>query len=210
MTVDYKINTLNLKTDKTATQGFKSQEVDENLKGNVYLLYNNQKKDRVVYSFTKSRSDFTSGGAKPYKQKGTGRARLGTNRSPLKVGGSVIFGPKPRVVKRKSNKKFFTDTIKQLLLTKLATSSIYQDGASITKAAQFAKKIESDKTYLYVIDITNTDDMHLFSRIKNIPNIYFNNVNSLNVEDILRCDEIIYSDFSFQKIFNEKEAVNND
>jgi large subunit ribosomal protein L4 len=202
----YTINTVDLQTSKTDNLSFDSLIIADNLGGNTYLLHNNQKKDRVVYSFTKSRSDFTSGGAKPYKQKGTGRARLGTNRSPLKVGGSVIFGPKPRIVKRKTNKRFFIDTLKQLLLTKLSASSVFKNGSSIEKASSFARLLSQDKTYLYILDITQSDDLHLFSRIKNIPNIYFNNVNSVVVEDLLRCDEVIYSTASFQQLFIEKDG----
>ena len=102
----YKIKSIDVKTKKDKSVQFDSVEIHQNLPQYVYLLHNNQKKTRMVYSFTKSRSDFTSGGAKPYRQKGTGRARMGTNRSPLKVGGSVIFGPKPRFVYRKSNRQF--------------------------------------------------------------------------------------------------------
>ncbi|MGA0241448.1 MAG: uL4 family ribosomal protein [Candidatus Marinamargulisbacteria bacterium] len=202
----YTINTVDLETSKADNINFDSLVITDNLGGNAYLLHNNQKKDRVVYSFTKSRSDFTSGGAKPYKQKGTGRARLGTNRSPLKVGGSVIFGPKPRIVKRKTNKRFFIDTLRQLLLTKLSTSSVFKNGGGVEKASSFARLLSQDKTYLYILDITQSDDLHLFSRIKNIPNIYFNNVNSVVVEDLLRCNEVIYSTASFQQLFIEKDG----
>ncbi|MEK9726553.1 MAG: 50S ribosomal protein L4 [Candidatus Margulisiibacteriota bacterium] len=202
---NYKIETKDLKSGKSANQTFDSIEISDNLTGNTYLLMNNQKKDRVVYSFTKSRSDFTSGGAKPYKQKGTGRARLGTNRSPLKVGGSVIFGPKPRIVKRKSNKLFFVNTIKQLLLSKLDQSFLCKNIEVIEKAAAFSKQIDSEKSYLFILNITQAADVNLFNRIKNISNIYFNNVNSIVVEDLIRADEVIYTDASFNQLFSDLE-----
>ena len=203
---NYQVKIKDLKTGKDSSKKFDSIEISKNLKGNTYLLLNNQKKDRVVYSFTKSRSDFTSGGAKPYKQKGTGRARMGTTRSPLKVGGSVIFGPKPRVVRRKSNKLFFSQTIKQLLLSKLNKSTLFNNTETIEKAKDFSKNVDLDKTYLFILNIVKTEDVNLFGRIKNIPNIYFNNVNSILVEDLLRADEVIYSESSFQQLFSEKEA----
>src|SRR6056300_58855 len=98
----YQVSTLDLNSNKESSQEFESIKIMDNLKNNVFLIYNNQKKDRHVFSFTKSRSDFQSGGKKPFRQKGTGRARQGTSRSPLKVGGAVVFGPKPRRVRRKS------------------------------------------------------------------------------------------------------------
>ena len=202
----YNVKTFNVKTGKDSSSKFESLEISDSVKGNVFLLHNNQKKDRIVYSFTKSRSDFTSGGAKPYKQKGTGRARMGTTRSPLKVGGSVIFGPKPRKVTRKTNKTFFVSVLKQLLLTKIDQSTIYDHFSELEKAKEFASQLNVEKTYLVILDISNSDDVHLFTRIKNIPNLYFNNVNSTIIEDVLRSDEIIYTQTAFNQIFKESEA----
>ena len=202
----YNLNTLNVKTGKSNSTSFDSVEIDENLSGNVYLIHNNQKKDRIVYSFTKNRNDFTSGGTKPFRQKGTGRARMGTTRSPLKVGGAVTFGPKPRVVRRKSNRKFFLSTLRQLLLSKISNSLLLDSHDNVNKVKDFTPQINIDKTYLIVLDITDSKDLHFFNRVKNIPNLYFNNVNSIIVEDVLRADEIIYTDSSFQQLFTESEA----
>ena len=124
--IKYSIQSIDASNGKSSEVNFESIQVSSNLKGNTYLLNNNQKKTRVVYSFTKSRSDFTSGGAKPFRQKGTGRARQGTSRSPLKVGGSVIFGPKPRFVTRKTNKQFKNSTLKQVLVSKVHVLSYLQ------------------------------------------------------------------------------------
>jgi large subunit ribosomal protein L4 len=206
MMVKYNLNTLNVKTGKSKSTSFDSVEIDENLSGNVYLIHNNQKKDRIVYSFTKNRNDFTSGGAKPFRQKGTGRARMGTTRSPLKVGGAVTFGPKPRVVRRKSNRKFFLSTLRQLLLSKITNSVLLDSHDNVDKVKDFTPQINIEKTYLIVLDITDSKDLHFFTRVKNIPNLYFNNVNSIIVEDVLRADEIIYTASSFQQLFTESEA----
>jgi large subunit ribosomal protein L4 len=197
----YTIEKKDIQSAKTTEHLFDSLDILSNLKNNVFLLYNNQKKSRLVSSFTKSRSDFTSGGAKPYKQKGTGNARQGTRRSPLKVGGSVIFGPKPRLVTRKTNQKFKQETLIQLLLSKLSVSTIYTNSQSVNKVKEIMQHIEADKKYLYIIDINCVDDLHLFTRVKNLKNLYFNNVNALSVEDILRVDSIIYTNAAFTKCF---------
>lgn len=191
-------------TSKGQHTSFESVPISKNLKHNVFLIYNNQKKDRIVCSFTKSRSDFNSGGKKPYRQKGTGRARQGTSRSPLKVGGSVIFGPKPRLVRRKSNDKFLLSNLTQLLLLKIENSLICTQTTSVKKVKDFTNHIDSSKVYLFIMDVNSSEDIRLFSRIKNIPNIYFNTVNSIVIEDVLRAENIIYTESSFTGCFSQE------
>ena len=74
--------------------------------GLIHRAYLTQLKNARNYTAsTKTRSEVRGGGRKPWKQKGTGNARAGSRRSPLFVGGGVSFGPKPRIVSKKINKK---------------------------------------------------------------------------------------------------------
>ncbi len=71
--------------------------------GIIHKVYINQLKNSKKYlASTKTRKDVRGGGKKPWKQKGTGRARAGSLRSPLFVGGGIIFGPKYKIVKKKN------------------------------------------------------------------------------------------------------------
>ena len=74
--------------------------------GLIHRVYLSQlKNSRKYLASTKTTSEVRGGGKKPWRQKGTGNARAGSSRSPLWVGGGVIFGPKPRLVNKKINKK---------------------------------------------------------------------------------------------------------
>ncbi|MBL6722500.1 MAG: 50S ribosomal protein L4 [Candidatus Margulisbacteria bacterium] len=184
-------------------------QVEKNFSGNLYLAYQNKKKTRQVFSSTKCRSDFTSGGSKPFRQKGTGRARAGTSRSPLKVGGAVIFGPKYRNVKRKTNSKLMSSTLQQLLALYIDRSEIFQNIECIKKVKDILPRLNLSCSYLCIIDTTNPNDIHFFTKVKNIPNLYFNSANSLCIEDVLRVDNIIYTPNTFSKIFNSKERLDD-
>ena len=73
---------------------------------------------------TKNRAAVSGGGAKPFKQKGTGRARQGSSRSPLMVGGGTVFGPTPRDYTQKVNKKMMKKAIQSILADKLQAGKL--------------------------------------------------------------------------------------
>lgn len=85
---------------------FKNPEKKKKAIGLIHKVYLAQlKNSRKYLASTKTKSEVRGGGKKPWRQKGTGNARAGSSRSPLWVGGGVIFGPKPRLVNKKINKK---------------------------------------------------------------------------------------------------------
>lgn len=208
--IDYSIKSDDLSTRSTSTIAFKSVEIPNDIANKLHQVMNNQKKTRVVYSFTKSRSDFESGGSKPYKQKGTGRARQGSSRSPLKVGGAVIFGPKPRFVQRKTNKRVLINTLHHLLLSKVSDSKVLTNTANVTKAKQLASLLDDKRIYLVIVDVASSDDIQFFSRVKNIPNLYFANCHSINFEDAIRADSILYTNSAFSHLFAVGKDVSHD
>ena len=89
--------------DEIFLQNFEKRKETIGLIHRVYL--SQLKNSRKYLASTKTKSEVRGGGKKPWRQKGTGNARAGSSRSPLWVGGGVIFGPKPRLVNKKINKK---------------------------------------------------------------------------------------------------------
>jgi large subunit ribosomal protein L4 len=196
------IQTLDLKDNQKSTTSLDYDLKTEKLSSHAWFLNVNQKNNRKVYSSTKSRSDFESGGRKPFKQKGTGRARSGSSRSPLKVGGSVIFGPHPRDVRRKINSRLKLDVLKQILLEKASQSFVLNHVETVTKARQFAMHLDMSKNYLVILDLNSFESVNFFMAVKNIPNLYFNSRNSVVIEDLLNADHVVYTPEVFNSFFS--------
>jgi large subunit ribosomal protein L4 len=162
---------------------------------------NNQRKGSAS---TKTRSEVRGGGAKPWRQKGTGRARAGSIRSPLWRKGGIIFGPKPR-----SYKTDLPDKKKQIAL-KMALKSKYIDNKIVimndiileqpktNKLLKIINKIipKIDKVLLVVDKID--DNLKLASR--NIEGLKVIQVNFLNTYEVLNSKNIIFTESAFNKI----------
>src|SRR6056300_1221552 len=109
-----------------------------------FVRHTNKKRQRTVS--TKTRSEVRGGGRKPWQQKGTGKARAGSNRSPLWKGGGVIFGPKPKTVSFKLNKKERRLALQTLLYNKKNNIIIIEnleDALTESKTKSFLKICEN-------------------------------------------------------------------
>ena len=150
----------------------------------------------------KTRAEVRGGGRKPWRQKGTGRARQGSIRSPQWTGGGVVFAPKPRDYSFKLNKKFNRLALKSALTTKAAEAKIIVlDELTLTevKTKEMAKvlaNINADKA-LVVMDGSNTN---VILSARNIPDVKTAAVNTINVYDILKYNTLVLTKDAVAKI----------
>ncbi len=153
---------------------------------------------------TKTRSEVRGGGRKPWRQKGTGRARHGSIRSPLWVGGGVTFGPKPRSYDKKVNKKMKRIALKSVLSDKLETESIMiLDEFEIDeiKTKKMASLLEDlgleDKKVLIILP---EKDKNIYLSARNLPRVKTLVLDGLNTYDLLDNEVILMSEEAVRKI----------
>ncbi|MBP5655006.1 MAG: 50S ribosomal protein L4 [Clostridiales bacterium] len=152
---------------------------------------------------TKTRSEVSGGGKRPYRQKGTGRARHGSRRSAQYVGGGIIFGPKPRSYSYTMPKKIKRLAMKSALSTKLAEGKIIVvedmnlDSIKTSAVAKALKDLKTGDTSLIVLEGKN-ENATLSAR--NIPTVKTAYVNTINVFDILKYDSFVVTKAAVEKI----------
>ena len=148
---------------------------------------------------TKTRSEVRGGGAKPWKQKGTGRARAGSSRSPIWRGGGVALGPKPRKYDQKTPKK----------MKRLALASALSDRAAESKVvvvdewAFDAPSTKAAKAALGALDVQGRalvvlrpDDTNAWLSFRNLPKVHVISDGELNTYDVLVSDVVVFTNAS--------------
>ena len=154
---------------------------------------------------TKTRSEVSGGGRKPWKQKGTGRARAGSLRSPLFAGGGVIFGPKPRSYAFNMPQKARQLAIKSALSARSEQLVVVKDFSTIaepkTKLMVSALKAlnVSGKT-LIVADVKADENKNLELAARNIPSVKIILPSNLNVKDLLEADFVVMTESAVNDI----------
>ncbi|MEI2637655.1 MAG: 50S ribosomal protein L4 [Microthrixaceae bacterium] len=145
---------------------------------------------------TKTRAEVSGGGAKPFKQKGTGRARAGSIRAPQWRGGGVALGPKPRKYDQKTPKKVKKLALRSALSDRAAENKIvvvdsWDFEAPSTKAAAGAlTALGVDGRALVVIDAT---DVVAYRSFRNIPTVHVITPGQLNTYDVLVNDYVVFT-----------------
>ncbi|MDI3536934.1 MAG: large subunit ribosomal protein [Eubacteriaceae bacterium] len=164
----------------------------------VALLANRRQGTRSA----KTRSEVRGGGRKPWRQKGTGRARAGTIRSPLWKGGGVIFAPKSRDFSKKVNKK-----VRNLAMKSVFSAKAQDQELRVLDAIAFeAPKTKEMVAVLNNININKAlivlpeNDANVIRSANNIPDVATTTVQELNVYDMLKYDYLIMTKAALEKI----------
>lgn len=151
---------------------------------------------------TKTRTEVRGGGAKPWRQKGTGRARQGSIRAPQWTGGGVALGPKPRSYRFALNKKVKRLALRSALSAKYADYKVFVvDGLELdeiktSKIAALLKGLEVSKALIVTADA----DEKIYKSARNIKNVTPTHVGTLNTYDVLKHDAFIVSKDAVAKI----------
>lgn len=158
------------------------------------LRHNSNKKQGTVS--TKTRSEVRGGGCKPWRQKGTGRARAGSNRSPLWKGGGVIFGPKPKTTILKLNQKERKLALQTLLYNKrniILVLDNLENMLDTSKTKLFSNLCYTCKIFLNhkVLIVVSKKTLPLKLSTRNIPNVELILASNLNTFSLLKAKQII-------------------
>ena len=173
--------------------------------GLIHRAYLTQlKNSRKYLASTKTKSEVRGGGKKPWKQKGTGNARAGSSRSPLWKGGGVSFGPKPRVVTKKINKKERRLAILSALYLK-KQQFIFVDDLSLNSnvKTKTVTKLLTDlglKNNEKTLFILTEPDKQFWLASRNLKNVEVTAANCLNIKQLLSTNHIILSNASLDSI----------
>lgn len=176
-------------------------EVNENT---LYLVVKNQLANkRQGTQSTKTKSEVSGGGKKPWKQKGTGRARQGSTRSAQWTGGGVVLGPKPRSYRYTVPKKVRRIALKSAFTTKvnekemLVLDELKFDEFKTKRMVEIFKNLKVEGTTLLVLA---GPDKKTANSARNIPGVTVASVNTINVYDILRHRNLIMTKDAVSKV----------
>lgn len=191
--------------EKTGTIDVKDEIFGVEVKKSVLhdVVVNYLANQRQGTQSTLTRTEVRGGGIKPWRQKGTGRARQGSIRAPQWTGGGVVFAPKPRDYSYRLNKKVKALALKMALSSKVAAEDIIVvdglkfDEIKTAEAAKMLKALGADSKALVV---TAAMDTNVYKSVRNIEGAKASNVDVLNVYEILNHKKFIIAKDAVEKI----------
>jgi large subunit ribosomal protein L4 len=163
---------------------------------------------------TKTRAEVRGGGAKPWRQKGTGRARQGSRRAPQWTGGGVVFGPTPRDHSLRVNKKEKVLALRSALTDRRAGGNLVVVDGLDFDAPKTARAVElldtlglADRKLLFVVDGLEEAAIKSF---RNLPAVHLITFDQLNTYDVLASDVVVFTRDSLDAFLGRSTAVGRD
>ncbi|MBF4600795.1 50S ribosomal protein L4 [Frigoribacterium sp. VKM Ac-1396] len=162
---------------------------------------------------TKRRGEVSGAGRKPFKQKGTGRARQGSIRAPQMTGGGIVHGPQPRDYAQRTPKKMIAAALLGALSDRArgarvhVVESFVADSISTKVALELLASIASSK---HVLIVTDRDDTLTLKSVRNVPTVHVITFDQLNAYDVLVSDDIVFTKSAFDGFVaskSKKEAT---
>jgi large subunit ribosomal protein L4 len=155
---------------------------------------------------TKTRGEVRGGGRKPYRQKGTGRARQGSTRAPQFAGGGVVHGPQPRSYAQRTPKKMKAAALRSALSDRArggklhVVSGLVEGDTPSTKAASTALATIASSRHLLVV-VERTDTL-TWKSLRNVQSVHLLAPDQLNTYDVLVSDDLIFTEGALQAFIN--------
>jgi large subunit ribosomal protein L4 len=158
---------------------------------------------------TKRRGEVSGGGKKPYRQKGTGRARQGSTRAPQFAGGGVVHGPKPRDYSQRTPKKMKAAALRCALSDRARNGRLHVVDAFAgetpsTKTALTAIKAVTERRNVLVV--LGRDEITAWLSLRNLPEVHLLHADQLNTYDVLVSDDVIFTQAAFDAFTAAKKA----
>ena len=157
---------------------------------------------------TKTRSEVRGGGQKPWRQKGTGRARHGSIRSPIWVGGGTVFGPKPRSYDKRVPKKMRKAALRSALADRAQAGAIWiVDGWTEPKTAAAARALDAagiSGRLLMVLDPADENAVAVDRAFRNLDRAAFTLFGSLSTYDVLVADAVVFTSSAFDRFVSSR------
>jgi large subunit ribosomal protein L4 len=193
------IDVLNAKGKKAGSVDLPAELFDAQV--NVPLIHQvvvaQQAASRQGSHATKTRGEVAGGGRKPYRQKGTGRARQGSIRAPQFAGGGVVHGPQPRSYAQRTPKKMKASALRGALSDRARAGRVHVvegfvdgDSPSTKQAVAALRRVSERPRALIVLD---RDDQVSWLSLRNVPDVHILAVGQLNTYDVLLSDDVVFT-----------------
>lgn len=159
---------------------------------------------------TKTRAEVSGGSKKPYRQKGTGRARQGSERSPQFVGGGVVHGPKPRDYSQRTPKKMKAAALRGALSDRARSGQVYlvtelvsgakpsTKDAKQVLASVTGREVADDKNAKRVLVVVDRGDALAWRSVRNLPYAHLITPDQLNTYDVLVNDDVVFTKAAYE------------